>query len=354
MNTTMACKSKPARLPVELRNNLQQLGAAIGAGRGFEPHLSNVLVGIRSLPAASIAKLDYEIRDLAELYCLDQGQSWTPQILQRALSREAQLGMLRATPKLAHIFQFHSDGYLREAALIALVEPPASAFEFAAVTNRLNDWVQQVRRAAADYARRSFPLTAPDVVAEAATFLLARVDRQRRWSGDEQVVLTAALERRDVAEAIVRYLKTATAGHITSFFKQSLRSPGIDSALPALASEALLPSVRATALDALVMRRARWITGFEYEWIDKRYGRGRRVPVLAERTITHDLDVEALVVRAAQDKAATVRKIATTWLVDQLGQLTPKMIALAERLTKDSSTSVRERARFVLEKSAAT
>ena len=53
-----------------------------------------------------------------------------------------------ATLNFAWLFLFHPSGYIREAALDSIVTPPTSAFFFAALAWRLNDWAGPVRKAA--------------------------------------------------------------------------------------------------------------------------------------------------------------------------------------------------------------
>lgn len=78
------------------------------------------------------------------------------------------MAALTKHPALGYFFIFHGDGHLREAALKCLIEPPDSPFEFAAVTYRLNDWVEQVRDVAYDCASKLFPNVSAEVVAESS------------------------------------------------------------------------------------------------------------------------------------------------------------------------------------------
>ena len=80
--------------------------------------------------------------------------------------------LLEINHDYAWLFLFHPNGYVREAALDSLNNPPTSPFFFAALAWRLNDWVPAVRQAAQRCAERVLYRTAADVAATAALYLL--------------------------------------------------------------------------------------------------------------------------------------------------------------------------------------
>lgn len=322
---------------------------AVEDGRTVEPHLSHVLEALRALPPDRAVRMEGRLRSAGALHSIEPvAQWWTSLARQQRRTRAGHLAALAQAPGLAHLYVFHADGFVREAALRSLSAPPASAFEIAAIALRLNDWAAKVRIAARDYAERTFPAITPEVAATAAEHLLGQIEARRRWTEEDRHCLTALFARASVVAAIANRLMTMRTGPAASLLRHVLRNPGIDASLPDLAAKAHLTSVRAVALDALVMRRARWITGFERQWIDKTYGVSRRVPVFAERPIAHDLDIEALVGLAARGRATAIRKVACNWLIARMDTLSPAMRGLVAKLADDKTPSIRERARFIL------
>jgi len=263
-------------------------------------------------------------------------------------TRNAELGALKRIPALSHLYIFHGDGWLREAALKCLNEPPDNPFAFAALRYRLNDWVEQVRDAAHDCASRLFPHTSAGVVAEASFFLFTQIHHFGRWGERERHVLESALYRHDVMQVLADLLMQRPAGRVGIVLRQALRRPGLDGALPRLAREADLPQVRATALETLIMRRARWPAGYRYEWIDKRFGFRRRVPRFEQRPIDHQIDIEELLAQGAHDRAVVVRKVVAQGLIDLRRDLSPAMNDVGRSLSEDKASSVRLRAEFYL------
>lgn len=321
---------------------------AVEHGHAVEPHLSRLLGALRALPPESATRIEGRLRSAGALYSIEPiYQWWTPLKQQQRRTREGHLPALAQAPGLAHLYLFHADGFVREAALRALSAPPASAFEIAAIALRLNDWVPEVRAAARKYAERTFPAISPEVAATSAEHLFTQIELRRRWSEEDRDILIALFGRADTLAAMADRVMQMRSGPAARLLRQTLRNPAIDAFLPGLAATAHLTSVRAIALDALIMRRARWITGFERQWIDKIYGVSRRVPVFVERPIVHDLDVEALVAEAARDRATSIRKVTCTWLIAQMTALSPAMLEVVARLAEDKTPSVRDRAQFI-------
>ncbi len=258
--------------------------------------------------------------------------------------------LLRDTPQLEYLFLFHKDGRLREAALDKMNGPARSAFLVCALAWRLNDWAEPVRAAAARCVARVTPGAQPDILAEAAAVLLLRMGNWARWGGNA-AILETALARPDVADSLARRLLTARNGRAGAILRQALRWEGLDRHLPELARDARLPGVRGVALQALLERKATWPTGWTWEWVNKAYGLGKRVPVTQCRTLADAPEALALIEAAASDRSALVRKIASQALVerrfdgDEVGRL-------AARFAADRNRRVREPAEFVLRKRA--
>ncbi len=261
-------------------------------------------------------------------------------------ARPRAMALMRQHPRLAWLLIFHSNGRVREPALRALTEPPATASEFIAITLRLNDWVSVVRASAREAASRLFPLTSPDVVAAAAPYLLARRFMWTRWD-DESGVLDDALARPDVAEHLSGSIGELRTGPGGSILRMAARFPSLDPYLPDLVRHARHPSVRAVALDMLVSGQARWTTGFDWAWVDKTYGIRKRVAVTATRPLSRTHDVETLIRDALTDRFAAVRKVAADALYEKRGTIGDALM-LARSMLGDPSRAVRERAEFLV------
>jgi hypothetical protein len=330
-------------LPEDLERSIAELGRGLSSGPAGGL-LESCLAGLAALPAGSVSQVAFRIArtpgfrrwepaaptGLSRLL----GHTWTPQRL------------LGADPRYAWLFVFHADGRVRECALTAIPAPPSSAFQFAALALRLNDWVGQVRTVAVAAAQRTFAATDAEVAAAAAAELLTRLESWGRW-GDERAALDAAFGRGDVLRSLAVRLQGSTAGPLPTTLRQALRYPGIDAHLEALALQAATPGVRATALDALVRGRAAWTTGYSWEWIDKTYGVRRRVPQLEIRELTVNGAPEPLIRLGLADHSAVVRKVAAAALVEVRETLLDADELIA-RLARDPSGAVRMRADYML------
>lgn len=351
---------KRSVLPPKLQRDIVELSEAIRNDGDISTPLSSYVSGMKALPPASIVRATSEIRTAADLMDSRFRES-VPGIgvlvrVRRWVSRRKvfpirsqELRALERHPALCFFFIFHGDGRLREAALKTWNEIPDSPFIFVALTYRLNDWVKQVRAAAYECAARLFPRTPADVIAEASFFLLPQIQYLERWGKRERRIVLSTLHSQIVMSALARRLMQRTPGRVSAVLRQALIRPGLDNALPSLANDAALPQVRAIALETLVMRRARWLTGYQYEWVDKHYGIRRRVPRFDQRPIEHQLNVEDLLVRASRDRSADVRKITAQCLIDLRLSLSPDMIAVAKSISKDKAQAVRSRAEYYLQ-----
>jgi hypothetical protein len=253
--------------------------------------------------------------------------------------------LMDADAEVAWLFLFHRSGFVREAALRRIAAPPATPFFFAALAWRMNDWVPEVRTAAAACARRVFPLTAVDVVVPAALVLFHRRSEWRRW-GDEATVVDDCFRQPDVAARVADLLRTAPTGPSGALLRRALRYDSIDAHLPRLARESLQPAVRAVALGTLLERRAKWPEGFAWEWVDKVYGDRRRVRVLGSRAIDPLMSTDELVRVGLQDSSAAVRRVALDCLIRN-PSLLPDLTDWLARLMADPSPSIRERAEYL-------
>jgi hypothetical protein len=273
-------------------------------------------------------------------------------ILPNALNRHARThATMRQFPSLAWLLAFHGDGYIRQAALEALSVPPATASQFITIALRLNDWVPEVRKAAREAAARLFANAAPEVVAAAAPYLLSRRYLWERWD-DEAIVLDEALGRTDVAAELATRLGELKTGPAGITLRMALRFQSLDPYLPDLATRAAHPAARATALEAIIRGQARWATGFERAWVDKRYGIEKQIPVLASRPINLAVDIESFVRAGLKDPFVAVRKVAADGLYERRKSMSDAL-PLARSLLDDASFAVSERASFLVRRLSA-
>jgi hypothetical protein len=335
-------------LPETLERTLTDLGRAVSKGNVPEALLTDALSGLAALPPQAVVSADAQIARLAGLYT-----PWSPSPDPMA-GRRPSFALLQREPRLAALFLFHRDGFIREAALDRSAKPPASPFFLAALAWRLNDWADQVRSAARDCAARLFPLTDADVVVGAAPLLLDRWRRWQRWGPEEIAIIDSMLRRPDVAERLVkdRFAKRLD-GPLARELKYALRGPSLDPHLPFLAREAKHPAVRATALQALLQASASWPIGFGQEWIDKSFGRSRRVILTAKRPLTTGrISADDVIREGLRDRSSLVRRVAADALIERPGTF-PGIDEVIARLNRDRSGPVRERADFLARKWAA-
>ena len=322
-------------LPPSLSAQLSTLRSRIGETQS-DRALERLLEGFSALPANLIVDASSEIADVVR-----------PQftsLLEQFFSK-SEKGLLKQSPSYAWLFLFHHSGYVREAALDAIVVPPMSPFFFAALAWRLNDWVGPVRRAAVRCAERVFPLMNPGVAASAAPYLLDRRFVWGRW-GDEPKVLDSVFVRNDVIAALATMMQQQTTGPFASCLRRASRFPEIDEHLPRLAT-AVQPSVRAVAYQCLISGKATWPVGFEWIWIDKVYGLRRRVRKLTSREIQTTRLSTHWIRDGIHDKSPLVRRVAADAMVGARGQF-PDAGNLIALLAKDRSSAIRSRAEYML------
>lgn len=243
---------------------------------------------------------------------------------------------------------FDYSGYVREAALKELKGPAPNAFFIAALAFRLNDWVPEVRATAIEALRRTSRYTDPAILAEALLFLLLRSRDWERW-GDGTTPLDVLLDRPDVATILAAKAGASVIGPQAKILRQALRTPAMDIHLPELLHRARQPAVRALALRVLAEGRIEWDVGRPSvkQWIDKSMGHFRLVRRRMHRPVVSPFNLAELVQIGAGDKSAQVRLAAATMLSLNYADI-PDGRALAERLAKDKSRAVSERAAFLL------
>lgn len=338
---------------------LQTLGEELWIGRARLDTVSSLVEALSAIPPERISRAAEALQGSAFLYgfsssptahaplTLPEKVVWLlhPTIVERRPRYRAELlHLLKRTPRLEYLFLFSSDGYVREAAVKKLAATP-SPFFASALALRLNDWVPQVRRAAGLAVARLFGNGEAPVLAEAALFLLARTPL---WSRDPAAVsvLSDALTRADVVEALLVRLKTRRDGLALEAQRAAMMSPALDSHLLALATEAVNPAARMIAFDALLRGKVRRRTGFQRQWIDRTFNLYRRTPTFERRSIERPLPLQDLIGLAARDRSAAVRRIAGDILVSNRRDL-PDIAPLLALLRNDRSAAIRQRIAFI-------
>jgi hypothetical protein len=240
-------------------------------------------------------------------------------------------------PIYGPVLIFNRSGYVREPALKAIKQLPDTPFFLAALVWRLNDWVEPVRRAAAECANRELPRLSVGTIVGAAPFLLERMPHWRRWGSTPAIVLDA-LARPDCLDELVS--KFATTVEISAAaLRAALRYGLFDNHLLSMSRAARRPEFRAMMLKVMLDSEVTWVTRYERQWVDKRYGIARRVPVLGRRHVVRPVSVDALIRQGAADRSPLVRRVAAYGLVQHATSL--NIEPLVALFSKDRSPSVR-------------
>jgi hypothetical protein len=329
-------------LPEKLRDLLRGVGDELSVGRPPGDRLGQAIADLDQLDAEAATWAANQIVLEANLYRWRRPRPGTL----RTGSERTPFEWLLIDPRLARLFIFHGDGYVREAALNQLKEPPPSPFALAALALRLNDWVEEVRLAARRCAVRTFPSTPADVVIASATFLLDRRVRWKRWSDTDAAIIDALVDRPEVAKGLAQRFAGPGAGPLATELRHALRRASLNPYLDALARFARTPAVRAAALDTLIRGQARWPDGFDRQWIDKRFNLSRRVVRFAERPLSESHETEPLIWRGLNDKAAAVRRVAADAVIAQRHSY-EGLNAVVATLLQDPRPSLRERGEFL-------
>lgn len=338
MNSTLA---------PELIACLHAVDACLAAGVDVSEAYAPAPALLAKISPLALAKAESDIVHAAALHW------WRahPTLLQRLSFRHHnEAAQLQQVPRLEHLFLFHRNGRLREAALDKLDGPVDSPFLFVALAWRLNDWAVPVRQAAVRCVERCYPLTAPNIAAQGLVALLRYSSSWRRWTVERDLVYHT-LARPDVAQAFAAALIAATSGPNASILARALRVPSLDASLRDIAHNARQPATRAVALAALFAGAARWQVGRQWQWINKSIGRGRNVPSFASRPLALAPDLPGLIRQALADRAALCRSIAMSALIRHRS-IIPDASDLARSMLADPARRVRERAQFLLQERA--
>jgi hypothetical protein len=323
--------------------HLTKLGSSLANGNEFNALVPLIITELNTLPPKNLPKLDWKIAEYAQLYpWRETGYRWFQHF--KATTRD--VNQLQKYEGLEYLFIFHRDGFVREAALKKINGPIPSPFIFSAITLRLNDWVPEVRNAAAYCVVRTFPKTNPDFIAKAAIYLLVRSNNWKRWS-DEKEHFFNELFRSDVAESLVELFCSETTGPMASALRFAMRKDLMDKHLSRILDQAIQPQIRAIAGKAMIEGQASWPIGFEWRWINKPMGLKNKVTVFETRSLSETFDVESAIEACSKDKSALVRKVALAGIIHHKLRNNFAM-EIAKKLQNDRSNAVREHAEYIL------
>ena len=345
---------KRSVLPPDAQTAVFELGQAIENQSILSKQMSKFRDAMKTVPASAVPRASAEIQEIAKIYKVYhqpvQSSGLLSKFFKASNPKSTLLDTLESHPDLGWLLIFHGNGYIRQAALETLSSAPHSEFEFSAIVYRLNDWVDKIRTAAEQYATSFFPRTNPEIVGQSSFFLLAQAQVLSRWKRDGQTILEDTIYRPDVLEYLKDQFLNIRGGRVGHTFQQILRRPDFDTHLSELAHEAALPSVRAVAMDALLNNRARWFVKHKKQWVDKVFGRSRRVAEFETRPVDVRADFKTLLDKAASDKSAQVRKSAADAINANIKNASKMMDEIAERLQMDKNSSVRSRIDYYLRK----
>lgn len=253
---------------------------------------------------------------------------------------------LKTDPSIAWTVLQHPDGYLREAALKALTGPITLSSELLGIAERLNDWVPEVRAAALDATQRLFPTAGPDVVEEAAPYLLSRWGAWQRWDSDGVAAVDALVGQPEIINRIIHSLENKRSRIVSWQFVHLLRHDWIDAYLPHLAQFAVQPPVRKLAFATVLQGEAKWRSRFVRSAEEIKYSIDKSTVVFESRPLAASVDRTVLVERGLRDRFAAVRWLAAGALVENLVEISDRERTITRLLT-DKSHSVRERGKFL-------
>lgn len=318
-------------MPPEVRAELSSLVASASSGRAGTAALERLIARASELPPKAIFEIEDLVGHLRHPRAVEQWTSWF---------RRGPASDDKIEPQHAPVLMLNKNGHVREAALSVLTQLPDSAFFVAALAWRLNDWVQPVRRAAAACADRVLPQMSVQAIVGAASFLLGRLHSWGRWEEPPDVLLRA-IGRPDCIAALAAQL-ARSAEIPAGALRAAMRLGLLDDHVQALSRTAVRPEFRAALLKAMLDLEVTWVTHYEREWVDKRYGITRRVPVLGRRRLQLPVSVDALIRQGAEDRSVLVRRIAASGLVKHAADL-PHVKQLMQLFAADKSPSIRWR-----------
>lgn len=296
---------------------------------------------LKAISQLQITRLDYWESVFRSEICWPK-QSWNP--IDKLLSNN------KRRVRLSWVDCCSGDGYQREDALRAITTGAPNSFLFALILRRLNDWVPEVRAVA----RERIPLVAkqtrPEYVCEALWSLLPHLYTWGRIQREDKEILIDILGYEDIPLRLSEKIVAAHAGPAPTVLGQASRQPAFDSFLPNIAVRAVQPAVRAKAYQSQLDGCVTWIERYQWVWTDKRWCKGRYIPIIERREIQVACSFIEVLELAATDKSALVRRVAGNALLSETDGFSAGTWAIARMLASDPYPSVSERGKFALKR----
>ncbi|MDQ1199164.1 hypothetical protein [Agrobacterium sp. SORGH_AS 787] len=336
-------KTKSPVMSIELKAALNAVREKLYSGKALHGEVEAVIRLLDDLSPLSVTRLSGAIRNEANLFGAVKTQPFWKSLATPLSHRD----QLRNTPGLELLFLFHGNGQLRELALEKITQGLVSPFWVAAVLFRMNDWAVQVRKSANRCVERVLPVTSPHLLAKVALTLFPSQGEWGRWNDTGQTLARSLMTRPDISAEFATLLMANTAGPVPTAFRLALRTPWLDTYLSDIASHATNPIVRAIAVETLLQGTARWRSGYEHKWLDKRYNITQLVPVYTSRTLDIAAQPEPIAKMAVIDRSAFVRR-AVLQCADRHTIPAELSRTCAQHLTNDPAKSVRDLAAFIL------
>lgn len=327
--------ARDSDLEEELVTSVQSLANGRSLLEGKSETSSHFLEATSQLPVSNLGYWERTIRN--EL-------AWT---VGRRISLNAWSRKKLSTPWLN---LFNESGNQREEALDAITEGASSAFLFAIMLRRLNDWVPEVRQAARESIKRIALRTEAEVVVDALWGTLPYLHSWGRWHEREEEALVELVCLGNISELLAARIVQSSSGPAATVLSQAARAPAIDRFLTNIAHHSIQPAVRAKAYKIVLDEQASWLEGRKWVWKDKYWGKGRYEPVLGTRMLSVNADRLSLLRDAATDKSPAVRRIAGATLIAKLAELGEEALPLAKLLAADDYPSIAERGQFALDR----
>lgn len=325
-------------LPPPMRDAIFRVATSISKGEVDDDALASFVEQSNSIALTNIGQCESEIRSVIyeAQYQHDRRQLWKRPKDHRFVVPWFDL--------------FSGDGFRRERALRTIRSGAPSAFLLAVLLRRLNDWVPQVREAARISAKEVLEKSDAELVVSVAWVMLPVRNTWGRLGELDIQVLDTITDRDAVASRLADKIERTDSGPAAKILRQASRRASLDRYLPELAQQAVQPAVRALAFRMLFRRQAVWQVGWQWRWTDKSLGERAREPKLSMRSFEHGLPASQLIEAAANDPAASVRRVAGDELVSKKDDLTASELEIARQLEADPYPSVAERGRFVLQR----
>lgn len=311
---------------------------AVSVSGGERAAAASLVQIIESLPLARMTHWEKVIRDAMD-HARDGWCLWPSTLRAESADPHNVLTWLALSD---------GNGHVRERALRSLAGAASNGFFLSLAIRRLNDWVPEVRAAAREALPALVRAADPEYVADALCAMLPVWTWWGRMEAPDRANLIDLIAIDGVTHALWNRVVTSTTGPMPEVLSQSLRSPVMDPFLGDIALRAVQPVVRARAHRALLLGRAAWVQDAVWRWSDVRHCIGRLETVHGSRPLTAVPPLLASLQSAAEDRSASVRRVAAEVLVSEMDTLGSPALHWARRLADDVCPSIAERAAFVL------